>query len=359
MIDQLRQIESSYEAVVSEMSTPEVANNPARLQVLGRELSRLEPIVEAIRAWSAVRDELESTRSMALDPDEEVRAMAREELTSLEAREQALQGELRRLLVPRDPNDDRDVILEVRAGTGGDEAALFAGDLYRMYARYAEQRRWKLDLISVSEGQGGGVKEAIAEIAGNGAYSRLKYESGVHRVQRVPSTESAGRIHTSTATVSVLPEADEVEIQIPEKDLRIDVYRSSGPGGQSVNTTDSAVRVTHLPTGMIVTIQDEKSQHKNKAKALAVLRARLLDIERARQAEERGDQRRSQVGSGERAEKIRTYNFPDDRVTDHRVGVTVHNLPGLLEGDLDRMIEPLVEADQEARLASMGTHDAE
>jgi peptide chain release factor 1 len=359
MIDQLRQIESSYDAVVSEMSTPAAANDPARLQALGRELSRLEPVVQAIRAWSALHDELEATRSMAHDPDDEVRAMAREELATLEARELALEAELRGLLVPRDPNDDRDVILEVRAGTGGDEAALFAGDLYRMYGRYAERRRWKLDLISVSEGPGGGVKEAIAEISGNGAYSRLKYESGVHRVQRVPSTEAAGRIHTSTATVSILPEADEVEIQIPDKDLRIDVYRSSGPGGQSVNTTDSAVRVTHLPTGMMVAIQDEKSQHKNKAKALSVLRARLLDLERARQAEERGEQRRSQVGSGERAEKIRTYNFPDDRVTDHRIGVTVHNLPGLLEGDLDRVIEPLVEADQAARLASIGADETE
>ncbi len=357
MIDRLRQIESSYDALVAEMATPEAASDPARLQALGRELSRLQPIVEAIRAWSTVRDELESTRTMAHDPDEEVRAMAREELTALEAREQAIDDELRRLLVPRDPNDDRDVILEVRAGTGGDEAALFAGDLYRMYARYAERRHWKFDLISVSEGAGGGVKEAIAEIAGHGAYSRLKFESGVHRVQRVPTTEAAGRIHTSTATVSILPEADEVEIQIPDKDLRVDVYRSSGPGGQSVNTTDSAVRITHLPTGLVVAIQDEKSQHKNKAKALSVLRARLLELEQARQAEERGEQRRSQVGSGERAEKIRTYNFPDDRVTDHRVGITVHNLPGLLEGDLDRLIEPLAEADQAARLAALGTDD--
>jgi peptide chain release factor 1 len=355
MIDRLREIEARYGAVVAEMATPAVGGDPARLRTLGRELARLEPVVTAMRAWSAVRDELEATRSMAHDPDEDVRGMAREELAVLEAREKALGDELRHLLVPRDPNDDRDVILEVRAGTGGDEAALFAGDLYRMYARYAERRRWRLDLISVSEGAGGGVKEAIAEIAGQGAYSRLKYESGVHRVQRVPSTEAAGRIHTSTATVSILPEADEVEIQIPDKDLRIDVYRSSGPGGQSVNTTDSAVRVTHLPTGLMVAIQDEKSQHKNKAKALAVLRARLLEMEQARQAEERGDQRRSQVGSGERAEKIRTYNFPDDRVTDHRIGLTVHNLPGLLEGELDRVIEPLAEADQAERLGRMGT----
>jgi peptide chain release factor 1 len=355
MIDRLGQIEASYDAVVAEMSTPATGGDPARLQALGRELARLEPVVTTIRAWSAVRDELEATRSMAHDPDEEVRGMAREEVAVLEARELALDRELRRLLVPRDPNDDRDVILEVRAGTGGDEAAIFAGDLYRMYTRYAERRRWRLELISVSEGAGGGVKEAIAEIAGQGAYSRLKYESGVHRVQRVPSTEASGRIHTSTATVSILPEADEVEIQIPDKDLRIDVYRSSGPGGQSVNTTDSAVRVTHLPTGLVVAIQDEKSQHKNKAKAMAVLRARLLEMEQARLAEERGDQRRLQVGSGERAEKIRTYNFPDDRVTDHRIGLTVHNLPGLLEGELDRVIEPLVEADQAERLADMGT----
>ena len=357
MIDQLRQIESSYEAIVAEMATPGVASDPARLQVLGRELARLEPMVLAGRAWASIRDELAATRTMAHDPDEDVRLMARDELVALEAREKAVEEQLRELLLPRDPNDDRDVILEVRAGTGGDEAALFAGDLYRMYARYAERQGWHLELLSVSEGTSGGVKEAIAEVTGHGAYSRLKFESGVHRVQRVPTTEAAGRIHTSTATVSVLPEADEVEVQIPERDLRIDVYRSSGPGGQSVNTTDSAVRITHLPTGLVVAIQDEKSQHKNKAKALAVLRARLLDLERARQAEERGEQRRSQVGSGERAEKIRTYNFPDDRVTDHRVGVTVHNLPGLLQGDLDRLVEPLAAADQAARLAEMGADD--
>ncbi|MEO6059279.1 MAG: peptide chain release factor 1, partial [Candidatus Limnocylindria bacterium] len=346
MIDRLREIEARYQEVAREMSTPEAATDPAQLQRLGRELSRLEPVVNAVRAWNAVREELEATQAMARDPEEEVRAMAREELISLEAREAVIADELRVLLVPRDPNDERGVILEVRAGTGGDEAALFAADLLRMYARYAEQRRWKLELLSTSEGGGGGLKEAIAEIAGDGAYSRLKYESGVHRVQRVPVTEASGRIHTSTATVSVLPEADEVEIQIPDKDLRVDVYRSSGPGGQSVNTTDSAVRITHLPTGIMVAIQDEKSQHKNKAKALSVLRARLLEMEQARMAEERGDQRRAQVGTGERAEKIRTYNFPDDRVTDHRIGLTVHNLPGLLEGDLDRVVDPLAAADQ-------------
>jgi peptide chain release factor 1 len=295
---------------------------------------------------------------MADDPDEEMRSMARDEMTRLDARSADLQASLRTLLVPRDPNDDRNVILEIRAGTGGDEAALFAADLYRMYARYAERRRWKLEVMTASDTEAGGYKEIIAEVRGDAAYSRLKFESGVHRVQRVPSTEAQGRIHTSTATVSVLPEADEVEVQIDEKDLRIDVYRSSGPGGQSVNTTDSAVRITHLPTGLVVAIQDEKSQHKNRAKAMSVLRARLLEAEQERQAAERGEERRSQVGTGERSEKIRTYNFPDDRVTDHRIGLTVHNLPGLLEGDLDRVIEPLSEADQARRLGELGDDGA-
>jgi peptide chain release factor 1 len=351
MIDRLREIEARYDELAREMSTPEAATDPGRLGQLGRELSRLEPVVAAVRSWNRVRDELAATREMSRDPDDDVRAMAREELEALERREGELADELKRLLVPRDPNDDRNVILEVRAGTGGEEASLFAADLYRMYARYTDRQGWKLDLLSASETEAGGFKEVIAEVTGHGAFSRLKYESGVHRVQRVPVTESSGRIHTSTATVSVLPEADEVEVEIPERDLRVDVYRSSGPGGQSVNTTDSAVRVTHLPTGLVVAIQDEKSQHKNKAKALSVLRARLLQLEQQRQAAERGDQRRSQVGSGERAEKIRTYNFPGDRVTDHRISLTVHNLPGLLEGDLDRVIEPLAQADQADRLA--------
>ncbi len=349
MIERLREIESRYEELTAAMASPDL--DASRLGDLGRELARLEPIIGAIRAWNGVREQLADTREMARDPDEAMRALAREEQESLEARSHDLEDELKLLLVPRDPNDDRNVILEVRAGTGGDEAALFAADLFRMYARYAEARRWKLELLSASEGASGGFKEAIAEVRGSGAYSRLKYESGVHRVQRVPATEASGRIHTSTATVSVLPEADEVELQIPEKDLRIDVYRSSGPGGQSVNTTDSAVRITHLPTGLVVAIQDEKSQHKNRAKAMSVLRARLLEMEQQRQAEERGEQRRSQIGSGERSEKIRTYNFPQDRVTDHRIELTVHNLPGMLEGDLDRLIDPLAQAEQAERLA--------
>jgi peptide chain release factor 1 len=356
MIDRLREIEERYESLTAEMSSPGL--DVARMTEVGRELARLEPVVRVAREWRQIEEGLASTTEMAHDPDEEVRVMARDELETLEARRDALEGELRTLLLPRDPNDERNVILEVRAGTGGDEAALFAADLFRMYARYADTRRWKLELLSSSEAASGGFKEAIAEVTGAGAYSRLKYESGVHRVQRVPVTEAQGRIHTSTATVSVLPEADEVEIDIPEKDLRVDVYRSSGPGGQSVNTTDSAVRITHLPTGLMVAIQDEKSQHKNKAKAMAVLRARLLELEQQRQAEERGEQRRSQVGSGERAEKIRTYNFPDDRVTDHRIGLTLHNLPALLQGDLDRLVDPLAEADQAARLSEASADGA-
>ena len=354
MIDRLAELEARYEEISRQLSMPDAPADSSTFADLGRELSRLEPIVAGLRLWRSVSAQLDEARSMADDPDEEMRAMAREEIERLSSQSTDLEANLRLRLVPRDPNDDRNVIVEVRAGAGGEEASLFAADLYRMYARYAERRRWKVEVMSTSESEAGGLKEVIAEVRGDAAYSRLKFESGVHRVQRVPSTEAQGRIHTSTATVSVLPEADEVELQIDEKDLRIDVYRSSGPGGQSVNTTDSAVRITHLPTGMMVAIQDEKSQHKNRAKALSVLRARLLEAEQARQAAERGDERRSQVGSGERSEKIRTYNFPDDRITDHRIGLTVHNLPGLLEGDLDRVIEPLIEADQARRLEELG-----
>jgi len=358
MIDRLAELEARYEEIAGLLSTPEAAADPSRLADLGRELSRLEPLVSDLRRWRAAQIQLTDARAMADDPDEEMRLMAREETTRLDAEIATLEADLRMRLVPRDPNDDRNVIVEVRAGTGGEEAALFAADLFRMYARYAERRRWKLEVMTTSESDSGGFKEIIAEIRGDAAFSRLKFESGVHRVQRVPSTEAQGRIHTSTATVSVLPEADEVEVQIDEKDLRVDVYRSSGPGGQSVNTTDSAVRITHLPTGLVVAIQDEKSQHKNRAKAMSVLRARLLEAEQERQAAERGEERRSQVGTGERSEKIRTYNFPDDRVTDHRIGLTVHNLPALLEGDLDRVIEPLMEADQARRLSELGDDGA-
>jgi peptide chain release factor 1 len=354
MTDRLAELTARHRELTALLSEAETARDPRLLAEYGRELSRLEPIVDALRQRGEVEQGLASTRALLDDPDPEVRAMARDEMAQLEGRLAAFDAELRRLLVPRDPNDDRDVILEIRAGTGGDEASLFAADLFRMYGRYAERRRWKVELLTTSESPSGGYKEVIAEVTGGGAYSRLKFESGVHRVQRIPATEASGRIHTSTATVAVLPEAQEVEVDIDDSDLRIETYRSSGPGGQSVNTTDSAVRITHLPSGLVVAIQDEKSQHKNRAKALAVLRARLFEAERARLAEERGEARRAQVGTGERSEKIRTYNYPDDRVTDHRVGVTVHNLPGLLEGDLDRLIEPLIEADQTARLAAAG-----
>ena len=354
MIDRLAELEARYDEIGRLLATPEIASDPTRLAELGREMARLEPIVAGVRTWRGVQTQLEHARAMGDDPDEDMRAMAREEVDRLNGEAERLEQELRIMLVPRDPKDERNVIVEVRAGAGGEEASLFAADLYRMYARYAERRRWKVEVMSTSESESGGYKEIIAEVRGEAAYSRLKFESGVHRVQRVPTTEAQGRIHTSTATVSVLPEADDVELQIDEKDLRVDVYRSSGPGGQSVNTTDSAVRVTHLPTGVVVAIQDEKSQHKNRAKAMSVLRARLLEMEQERQAAERGEERRSQVGTGERSEKIRTYNFPDDRVTDHRIGLTVHNLPGLLEGDLDRVIEPLLEADQARRLGELG-----
>jgi peptide chain release factor 1 len=354
MTDRLGELTARHEELTRLMSQPETASNPDLLARYGRELARLQPIVAALRERDGLAASLASARGLLDDADPEVRAMARDEITALEEGQAAVEAELRRLLVPRDPNDGRDVILEIRAGTGGDEASLFAADLYRMYGRYADSRGWKVDLLSTSESGSGGFKEVIAEVVGDGAYSRLKFESGVHRVQRVPVTEASGRIHTSTATVAVLPEAEEVEVEIDESDLRIETYRSSGPGGQSVNTTDSAVRITHLPSGLVVAIQDEKSQHKNRAKALSVLRARLLEAQRAQQAEERGDARRAQVGTGERSEKIRTYNFPDDRVTDHRIGLTVHNLPGLLAGDLDRVIEPLAEADQAERLAAAG-----
>jgi peptide chain release factor 1 len=283
-----------------------------------------------------------------------MKAMARDEVAALEAREQQLVEDLKISLIPRDPNDDRNVIVEIRAGAGGEEAALFAAELLRMYSRYAAEHRYRTDLMSLNETGIGGIKEAILEIAGDGAYSRFKFEGGVHRVQRVPSTESSGRIHTSTATVIVMPEADELEVQIDEeRDLRIEVKRSSGPGGQSVNTTDSAVRITHLPSGLVVEIQDEKSQHKNKAKAMSVLRSRLYDMELAKQRERDSATRRSMVQAGDRSEKIRTYNFPDNRVTDHRIGTTIHNVPGVLEGQLDPLIDALVMADQADRLSDL------
>jgi peptide chain release factor 1 len=351
--DKLADIARQYDDLQAELSRPETSTDPDAIRRIGRELARLQPVVDSYRGLEAVRQELAGARELRDqgDADEELRAMAREEVARLEAEEIRRLEELKVLLIPRDPNDDRDVIMEIRAGAGGEEAALFAAELYRMYVRYAERHRFSPELVSLNETGIGGIKEAILQVHGDGAYSRLKFEGGVHRVQRIPATESSGRIHTSTVTVIVLPEADEVEVEIDEeKDLRIDVKRASGPGGQSVNTTDSAVRVTHLPTGLVVEIQDEKSQHKNKAKAISVLRSRLYDIAQQQQREAGSAARRSMVGSGDRSDKVRTYNFPQDRVTDHRIGKSLHNLPGVMDGDLDDLIDALIMADQAERL---------
>ncbi len=351
----LAELAAQYDAVSAQLATPEALADHQQLKRLGRELARLEPVVAAYRELIEVREQLGGARQMRdTEPDDEVKALAREEIEALEIREAALVDDLRVALLPRDPNDDRNVIVEIRAGAGGEEAALFAAELMRMYTRYAQEHRFSVDVLNVNETGIGGIKEAILEVTGDGAYSRLKFEGGVHRVQRVPSTESSGRIHTSTATVIVMPEADEVEVEIDEdKDLRIEVKRSSGPGGQSVNTTDSAVRITHLPSGLVVEIQDEKSQHKNKAKAMSVLRSRLYDLELAKQRERDSATRRSMVRAGDRSEKIRTYNFPDNRVTDHRIGATIHNVPGVLAGQLDPLIDALVMADQADQLSNL------
>jgi len=353
--DRLDALEQRLGEIEAEWSNPDVAVDPDRRRELGREQSQLEPIVQTYRRLKAVREQLRGAQEAESDP--ELRELARAEIETAERDVETLMQELRVLLLPRDPNDDKNVIVEIRAGTGGEEAALFAAELFRMYKRYAERRRWQSELISVNETGIGGVREVIFEVRGQGAYSRLKYEGGVHRVQRVPETESSGRIHTSTATVAVLPEADEVEVDIDDKDLRIDVYRSQGPGGQSVNTTDSAVRITHIPSGIVVAIQDEKSQHKNRAKAMSVLRARLLEMEQQKAHEAEAEARRSMVGSGERSEKIRTYNFPQDRVTDHRINMDLHSLPNVLDGDLDRMLDELIATDQAQLLAHLDEPD--
>jgi peptide chain release factor 1 len=339
MFDKLSTVESRYDELMSRLGTAEVQSDPAEYKKAAKTLSELEPLVQKYREYKAVQRDIEGAEELVKGSDAEMRALAEEELTSLVEKRDGLLAELKVLLVPKDPNDEKNVILEIRAGTGGDEAALFAADLFRMYSRYAERQRWKLEVMSSSESGTGGIKEVIASIEGRGVYSKLKYESGVHRVQRVPATEASGRIHTSTATVAVLPEAEEVDIQIQEKDLRIDTFCSSGPGGQSVNTTYSAVRLTHIPTGVVVSQQDEKSQIKNRAKAMKVLRARLYEMEMRKQQEAIAKDRRSQVGTGERSEKIRTYNFPQSRITDHRINFTTHQLHGVLEGDLQEMVD--------------------
>jgi peptide chain release factor 1 len=339
MFDKLQEVEARYVELETLLSSPEIVANRQRFQSLSKERADLERLVEAYRQFRQTEQHIAENKELLVDP--EMRELAREELDADKVVLEQLAERLKVLLLPKDPNDERNVLLEVRAGTGGEEASLFAADIYRLYSRYAERCNWRNEILSLSPSSSGGVKEVVALISGERVYSRLKYESGVHRVQRVPVTEAQGRIHTSTATVAVLPEAEEVDIQINDKELRIDVMRAGGPGGQGVNTTDSAVRITHLPSGLVVLCQDEKSQHKNKAKALKILRSRILEMEQAKQDAEVREERRSQVGGGERSEKIRTYNFPQDRLTDHRIGLTRHNLQGVLDGDIQDMIDSL------------------
>jgi peptide chain release factor 1 len=336
--EKLKSIAARYDALTSLVSDPAIQANPQTYRTHAKELAELEPLVEAHRRYDQLADELSQAREVAAGSDAEMKAMADDEIERLERETGALEEQIKVLLVPKDPNDSRNVLLEIRAGTGGDEAALFAGDLFRMYSRYADRNGWKVDVMSMSETGVGGLKEVIASFEGKNVYRQLKHESGVHRVQRVPVTEASGRIHTSTATVAVLPEAEEVDVQIDPKDLRVDTFCSSGPGGQSVNTTYSAVRVTHLPTGVVVSQQDEKSQVKNRAKAMKVLRSRLYEMELRKQQDAIAKERRGQVGTGERSEKIRTYNFKENRITDHRINFTMHQLDRALEGDLDELI---------------------
>ena len=355
MFDRLEEVARRFDELSARMADQSVFEQAGLYQKIAREVAQLEPVVAAWRALEACRAEREGVRALFEgERDAELRSMARAELDVLEARAEGLERSLKILLLPRDPDDEKNVLLEIRAGTGGEEAALFAADLFRMYARYAERQRWRLEILERSEAEAGGLKEIVALVQGENVFSTLKFEGGVHRVQRVPATENQGRIHTSACTVAVLPEAEEVELDIPERDLRIDVYRSSGPGGQSVNTTDSAVRVTHLPSGLVVICQDEKSQHKNKAKALTVLRARLLDRMKAEQHAREADARRAMVGSGDRSERIRTYNFPQNRLTDHRIGLTLYALDQIVAGDLAPVLDPLHAAHQAELLKSVG-----
>ncbi len=354
LIDTLDGVARRHQEILEQLSATAGKADQAGYQRLAKARAELQPVVDRYAQYRRLRKEAEDARALLQETiDPELKAMAQAEVEALQGKIEAAEQELQVMLLPKDPNDEKNIILEIRAGAGGDEATLFAGELLRTYKRYAENQGWKIEMLSLSETGLGGIKEAIVSITGRGAYSRLKFESGVHRVQRVPATEASGRIHTSTVTVAVLPEAEEVEIDIQEKDLRIDVFRSTGPGGQSVNTTDSAVRVTHLPTGSVVSCQDEKSQHKNKAKALKVLRARLYDEEMRKQQEAIARDRRSQVGTGERAEKIRTYNFRENRVTDHRIGLTLHDLPAVMQGNLDKFIGALATHEQAERLKAL------
>jgi len=351
MWDRLEQVEKRYQELNKQMARPEVVSDPKKLQTIAQEKAGIEDLVTKYRQYKAVSKELEETRTMLTEElDEDVTALAKQEIENLASRQAQLLQEIKLALSPKDANDEKDIIIEIRAGAGGDEAGLFAANLFRMYSRYAQSKDWGVDIIDANESGIGGFKEIIFEINGRGAFSRLKYERGVHRVQRVPVTESSGRIHTSTATVAVLPKAEEVDVSINPDDLKFDIYHSRGAGGQNVNKVATAVRITHLPTGIVATCQDERSQLRNKAKAMAVLRARLLDIEQRKKETEITRQRRSQVGTGDRAEKIRTYNFPQDRVSDHRINLSMHNLPRILEGELDELIDALAAMDRAKQL---------
>jgi peptide chain release factor 1 len=349
MIDKLEALEKKYNEIQEQMSSQEVLNNYEKLKTLNEELKKIAPVVEKYRLYTKLQDQIKQNEELL--KDSELKELAKEEIKELEIKSSQLMDELKFMLLPKDPLDEKDIILEIRAGTGGEEAALFAQDLFRMYTRYAENKNFKVEILEKSLSDTGGIKEIIANIRGKGVYSKFKFESGTHRVQRVPITESQGRIHTSAATVAVLPEADDVEVNINPDDLRIDVYRSSGSGGQHVNTTDSAVRITHIPTGIVVTCQDEKSQYKNKDKAMKILYARLSDFYRSQQESQIAQARKAQVGSGDRSERIRTYNFPQGRVTDHRINLTLYKLDQILEGELDELIEALLIADQTKKLS--------